>query len=101
MRERGITALTEHLRALEADRIIIGLPLNLKGQEGIQAEKTRAFAAKLSEGTGLPVEFLDERFTSRQAEAVLIESGMRREKRRERVDSLSARLILQAYLDRR
>ena len=80
--------------------IVVGLPLNMDGSEGKQAAKVRAFAAALAERTGLPVEFLDERLTTAEADRVLKEAGLRERKRRKVRDELAAVLILQAWLDR-
>ena len=80
------------------DRVLIGLPRTLDGEEGYQAERVRSFARRLLL-LGLKVRFQDERLTTRSATRALIESGMRREKRKEVVDMLAAALILQTFLD--
>ena len=80
------------------EKFIIGLPLNMDGSEGPRAEKTRAFGDKLSELTGLVVEYVDERLTSVEAEEILISAGLKREKRKEGIDKLGATLILKSYL---
>ena len=79
-------------------RLLVGLPLNMDGTEGGQAEKIRAFAAKLSEA-GFEVMFADERMSTMVAERALIESDMRRDKRKRNVDQVAAAVILQGYLD--
>lgn len=81
--------------------VLIGLPLQLSGEEGIQANKTRVFAEKIRERLGIPVEMWDERMTTVQAERHLIASGVRRDKRKEKRDSLSAVFLLQSFLDHR
>lgn len=83
------------------ETVVIGLPLLPGGTEGTQASKVRQFALKVNERLGLPVIPWDERFTTAQAERHLIESGVRREKRREVRDSLAAALLLQSALDAR
>lgn len=80
------------------EKFIIGLPLNMDGTEGPRAEKTRAFGDQLQLLTGLPVEYVDERLTSVEAEEILISAGMRREKRKEVIDKVAATLILESYL---
>jgi putative Holliday junction resolvase len=80
---------------------VLGLPLHEDGNEGTMAAAVQRFAAKLRETTGLPVEMWDERFTTAQAERHLVESGVRRDKRKELRDSLSAAFILQGVLDLR
>ena len=84
---------------LGADRIVCGLPRNMDGSEGSQAEKVRAFAEKLAE-SGLTVEFQDERLSTVSAHQALIEGGMRRDQRKGTVDKVAAAVILQSYLDR-
>ncbi|MEA1929015.1 MAG: Holliday junction resolvase RuvX [Candidatus Auribacterota bacterium] len=82
-----------------AQRIIIGLPLNMDGSEGEQARRAYNLGSLLEESLSLPVIFRDERLTSRQAEQVLLEADMRRKKRKLTVDRLAAQIILQSYLD--
>lgn len=79
--------------------IVIGLPLNMDGSEGARASKTRAFGRVLERVSGIAVIYQDERLTSVEAEEILKEGNVRREKRRELIDSMAARLILQSYLD--
>ena len=80
------------------DRVVIGLPRNMNGSEGFQADRVRAFARRLLLFE-LKVRFQDERLTTRSATRALIEGKMRREKRKEVVDMLAATLILQTFLD--
>ena len=84
----------------EVEKIIVGLPLNMDGTEGERAEKTKEFGRKLFEETGLEIEYVDERLTSVEAEEMLIQSGMRREKRKQVIDKVAAALILESYLNR-
>jgi len=79
--------------------LVVGLPTGLSGGEGRSAEEARALGAELVAATGLPVQFVDERFTSRLAEDALIETGMRRRRRRATVDKVAAAVILQGFLD--
>ena len=81
-----------------ADLVLCGLPRNMDGSIGFQAEKVRAFADKLTEA-GMPVAFQDERLTTVSAHQALIEGGMRRDARKGTVDKVAAAVILQAYLD--
>ena len=81
-------------------RIIVGLPKNMDGTEGARAEVVRAFAALLSEHTSIPVDFYDERMSTMVAYRFLGESGTFGKKRREVVDTLSAEIILQSYIDK-
>ncbi len=92
----------QHLDALardrEAVRFVLGHPLHMSGRESRQAEYVKEFGARLSEYTGLPVEYRDERLTTVEASRVLRSSGIGREKRAQAVDKLSAVLILESYL---
>lgn len=85
----------------EIDRFVAGLPIEMSGREGSQAARVRSFCERLAERTNIGVVYQDERMTSLQSERILIESGMRREKRRAVIDKLAATLILQAWLDTR
>ena len=81
-----------------ADKIICGLPRNMDGSIGFQAEKVLSFAEKLREA-GLEVVFQDERLSTVSAHQALIEGGMRRDGRKGVVDKVAAAVILQQYLD--
>lgn len=82
----------------QANLIVCGLPRNMDGSEGFQAEKVKAFAEQLT-AHGLPVVFQDERLSTVSAHQALIEGGMRREDRKGTVDKVAAAVILQTYLD--
>jgi putative holliday junction resolvase len=98
-RDSAVAYVEEVAEEYAPDRIVVGLPTSLRGGEGKSAEDARLLAAELTEATGIPVEFHDERFTSRMAESTLLASGMKRRKRRETVDKVAAAIILQDYLD--
>jgi putative Holliday junction resolvase len=85
----------------DVDRVVIGLPRLLDGSEGEAAEHARKFAAELATRTATPIEFWDERFTTTIAERSLIESGVRRKRRREVIDAVAASVLLQNWLDAR
>jgi len=89
------------MRRHEVGTVVVGWPLNMDGTRGEMAREAEAFARRLQEATGRPVELFDERLTSREAERVLLEANLSRQKRKWLRDSLSAVLILQGYLDRR
>jgi putative Holliday junction resolvase len=93
------------LRALVVERevigIVVGLPLHLSGRRGPEAEAAERFAAQLGAATGVPVELLDERWTSREAERALRDTGRRPSRRREVVDSVAAAILLRTWLERR
>ena len=99
-RPEQVAAAVARMAAAEgAAEIVLGLPLNMNGTEGPRVARTRAFAEELKKRTAAPVTFWDERLSTKTAEAVLIEAGTRRERRREVVDKLAAQQILQNYLD--
>ena len=81
------------------EKIVCGLPKNMDGSIGFQAEKVMGFAEKLKEA-GLPVEFQDERLSTVSAHDAPIEGGMRRDDRKGTVDKVAAAVILQQYLDK-
>lgn len=80
-------------------RIVVGLPLLLDGNEGEESAYVRGLVKGLQERVGVPVELWDERLSTVAAERALLESGMRRAKRRQRRDAVAAALLLQSYLD--
>lgn len=98
---RDIEAIGVLVREFSVACVVLGLPLMLDGTEGEQAKRARAFGEKIAERLGVPVMTWDERMTTAQAERHLIDSGMRREKRKEVRDSLSAAILLQSLLDSR
>ena len=81
-------------------KIVIGLPKNMDGSEGERANVIRAFAELLREYTEIPLDFYDERMTTMAAYRFLGETGTFGKKRREAIDTLSAEIILQNYIDR-
>ena len=83
------------------EEIVLGLPKNMNATEGIRVELTNEFKEKLERRTGLTVHTWDERLTTVAADKVMIEAGIRREKRKDYVDMIAATLILQGYLDYR
>lgn len=86
---------------LDVGEIVIGLPLKLDGSEGQSVEMAKAFGNALAQKTNIPIFYQDERLSTVTAEKILIESGVRREKRKEKIDSLAATIILQTYLDKK
>ncbi len=87
------------VKELDIGTIVVGLPTGLSGGEGVSASEARKLADELKTAAGVDVVLVDERFTSRMAEVALVESGMKRRKRRETVDKVAAAIILQDYLD--
>ena len=85
----------------EVCKIVLGYPVNMDGTKGERALKTEKFGEELSKETGLAIEFIDERLTSVEAEEILINSNVRREKRKQIIDKVAAALILESYLNRK
>lgn len=82
-----------------ARRIVVGLPKSLDDTLGPKARECRNFAEQLGEASGLPVDLFDERFTTAEAERILVEQlDLSREKRKRVRDSLAACLLLESYL---
>ena len=80
---------------------VVGLPINMNGTEGDRGAHAREFAEELKTVSGLPVELLDERLTTAAAHRIMNLTDTRGKKRKAAVDTLSAEIILQNYLDRR
>lgn len=78
---------------------VVGLPLHMSGDESTASKACREFAAWLSNLTAMPAAFQDERYTSAAADEAMIAAGLNLKQRRERLDKVSAQLILQAYLE--
>ncbi len=96
--ERDLARITELAAKYETDRVLVGLPRNMNGTIGPQAERILEFSRAL-EGKGFHVRHEDERMTTMMAHRVLQEGEVRGKKRREVVDKLAATYILQSFLD--
>ena len=95
---RDLEALKALVNERKAVGVILGLPLNMDGSEGPRAQSARAYARNLAP-LGLPVLLWDERWSTTSAERDLIAQDLSRAKRKERIDSHAAAVILQAALD--
>ena len=91
-----IMALVKEYRA---ERIVVGLPRLMNGNIGTQAEEILSFCGALAEHVDIPVDTWDERLSTVTAERLLIDIGMKRKKRKGKLDAMAAAIILQAYLD--
>lgn len=110
-RRVSVKADVDHLLEIvldqEVDRIVVGLPLNMNGSKGPQAEKVEQFIKQLSKKLKysdrlvdpVEIEYLDERLTTVQAEKVMIAADLSRAKRKSIIDKMAAQIILQSYLD--
>ena len=99
MRKTAIKVAEEAIKR-SCKKIIIGLPKNMDGSEGPRADVIKAFGALLSELTDIPIDYYDERMTTMVAYRFLGETGTYGKKRKDTVDTLSAQIILQNYIDR-
>jgi putative pre-16S rRNA nuclease len=93
--------LKKILAEKEIDLILIGMPRNMDGSYGPAAQKVETFAAALKMAITIPIKLWDERLTSSQANRILIQGKVRRDKRKEKVDKLAAAILLQSFLDAR
>ena len=98
--EKTADAVAEAAREQGAAAIIVGLPKNMDGSEGPRTDVIRAFAALLAEATDIPIDFYDERMSTMVAYRFLDETGTFGKKRKNAIDTLSAEIILQGYIDR-
>ena len=83
----------------EPDVLVCGRPETLAGEDGPQAQRVIEAAEKIARATGLPLEFIDERLSSREAKRILREQGLSEREMRGKVDSVAASLFLQTWLD--
>jgi putative Holliday junction resolvase len=97
-RERDIARLKFLVEDLEAEAVVVGLPLRMDGTLGDAAQAAMRFVERLQERLDVPVLTQDERLTSYEADQMMIERGFGREERRARSDEFAAMLILQDYL---
>jgi putative Holliday junction resolvase len=92
--------LSQLARERGAIRFVMGLPLHMDGRQGPEAAAARSFAAALEEATSLPVEWIDERWTTLEARRIQQEMGATRSRRAEPVDDAAAAIILRTWLER-
>ena len=97
--QQSINHIDKLIKEFDVDEVALGLPLNMDGTEGERAKLHREFGEALANFSGVKVFYVDERLTSAEAEELLIASGVRREKRKELIDKISAQIILQTYLN--
>ncbi len=95
--------LAELISQHDVRRVVVGLPLTLKGEVGRKGLEIRAFISRLKETIAVEIIEWDERFSSRTAQSTMREMGVKRSRRQAKtdVDAMAAAIILQGYLDRR
>lgn len=97
--EDAVNHIAELVSKYQICEIAMGLPLNMDGTEGERAILHKEIGEKIATKTGVNVFYIDERLTSAEAEEILISSGVRREKRKELIDKISAQIILQTHIN--
>jgi putative Holliday junction resolvase len=93
--------LKEIIREKEVELVVVGMPRNMDGSYGPAALKVEAFVAARKGAITTPIQTWDERLTSAQANRLLIQGGVRRDKRKQKVDKMAAAILLQSFLDKR
>lgn len=96
--KQDVAVLQRILEEREAQAVVVGLPYELDGSEARSARLARQIGEAVEEITGLPVHYVDERFSSVEAERRMIESGASRKKRQEIVDQIAAVIILETWM---
>ena len=96
--ERAADRICAAAKEREAGLIVLGLPKNMDGSEGVRAQKSRELKALLEEKSGLEVVLWDERLSTVQAHAILHSVGKKEKKHKKNVDAVAAELILESYL---
>lgn len=91
--------LKEYIDKYDVQEVVVGLPINMDGSEGIRVRRTEEFVNFLRKRLDIPVKVWDERLTTRQAENILLEADLSRSRRKEVIDQIAASIILQNYLD--
>ncbi|NQU95261.1 MAG: Holliday junction resolvase RuvX [Candidatus Omnitrophica bacterium] len=91
--------LEDIVKEKEVTEIVVGLPLNMNGSSGPQAEAAATFADTLKEKLNVPIKMWDERLSTMEVERVMIFGGASRSKRKKKIDKLAAQVILQSYLN--
>ena len=100
-RDRLLEKICEIAAERKAQRMVVGLPVNMDGSEGESAQGAREFADRLREASGIEVIMSDERGTTKTAIGYLNQSDTRGKRRKAVIDAVAASIILQDHLDRR
>jgi putative Holliday junction resolvase len=98
---RDLQAIAAVVVANDAGLVVLGLPLDPEGNEGTAARSARAFAERLRAALPVPVEMIDESFSTVEAEEVLLQADLSRARRKQVIDRLAAAVILQRWLDQK
>jgi putative Holliday junction resolvase len=98
--QRDLDAIGAVVREFDAERVVLGLPLSPEGEVGRAARSAQAFAERLRAALAVPVDLIDESFSTVEAEEDLLRANLSRARRKEVVDRLAAAVILQRWLNR-
>lgn len=96
---KDVARLAPLIAELEVDHLVVGLPLELDGTEERSARLARQVGEAVREASGLPLTYIDERFSSVEAERFLIEADLSRKRRKQVIDQGAAIIILRSFLD--
>ena len=96
-----VAAVAKYVGDYDVDALVVGLPLNMDDTRGEQAKVTQTFGDELSRAMGLPIHYHDERLSSVSAEELLLPAELTRKKKKVRLDSIAAQVMLQDFLDAR
>ncbi len=97
--QKDLEYIAEIVKKENIGRVVIGLPVNMDGTSGERVEKARAFGDALKPLISAEIAYQDERLSTVAGERMLIEAGIRRDKRKKVIDKIAATIILQTYLD--
>lgn len=97
--EKDVNRLNQIIKEYEVEKVVVGLPKNMNGSLGPQAQKVQDFAQKLEAVCGVAVIFWDERLSTVLAKRTLLDADVSRKKRKRVIDKMAAVVILQSYLD--
>ena len=96
-----VEVLQELVRSLDVKEVVVGLPTRTDGRAGVEVRRVRAYARRVADACGVRVHWVDERFTTVQAERLLVDAGLSRRRRRQAVNHVAAAILLQTFLARR
>ena len=97
--QRDLDAIAEVVKRYDAGRIVVGLPLSPEGEVGRAARSVQAFVERLRGAVSVPIDLIDESFTTVEAEDVLLEADLSRARRKQVVDRVAAAVILRRWMD--
>lgn len=100
-KEDALKKIVELVAQRQPSVVVMGIPVDMDGKTGIAAKKARKFARELGENIAVPLETIDERLTTAEAQKLLLSADVSRRRRKEVVDGMAASLILQKYLESR